>query len=326
MMNDKSLPLNQKGRRADKPAEMPRTGWKDISLRVRDQLKSNHVHIIAAGIAFYFFLAIFPAITATLSIYGLVMEPAQVTQQMSRMASVLPDQAHQMISDVLHTSSTKPGETLGWSLLISLLLGLWSANKGTKAVFAGVNVAYNEVDQRNFILKNSLTLMFTLGGVVFGFISLSLVAGFSAFIDNWGFPPLLNTVFSLIRWAILAIMLTVVLSITYKVAPVRNNPEFKWVTWGAIIAMLLWLTGSYLFSFYVDNFGRFDNTYGSFAAIIILMLWLFLTGYSVILGAVINAEMEHQTSKDTTVGEDKPMGQRNAYYADHVASDYRSSR
>lgn len=325
-MNATSLYGNSRGGEADKPSQIPKTGWKDISLRVRDKLKTDHVNIIAAGIAFYFFLAIFPAMTASLSMYGLVMDPADVTQQMRQFASVLPNQAHQMISELLRTLSTKPEETLGWSLLLSTLISLWSANKGTKAVFEGVNAAYNESSNRTYIKKNAITLVFTLGGTLFGFICLSLVVGFSTYIDYLGWSTIGSILLSLVRWVILATMVALALSIIYKVAPVRDNPEFKWVTWGAIIATLLWLTGSYLFSFYIDNFGKMDNTYGSFAAIIILMLWLFLTGYSVILGAEINAQMEHQTKKDTTVGEDMPMGQRNAYYADHVAGEYHSKQ
>lgn len=294
-------------------------GWKDIGLRVKDQLKKDHVPIVSAGIAFYFFLALFPAIAAALSIYGLLMDPAQVEQQMSQLANVLPEQAHQMISGILEKQSERTESSLGWSLVLSLLISLWSANKGTKAIFEGVNITYGERDDRGFFKKNSVTLLFTLGGFIIGFIAIALVVAFPALVDNLGLPSTLETIIQLLRWPILALIIMFSLAAVYKVAPYRKSPEFKWTSLGAIIATVCWILGSLLFSLFANNFDNFDETYGSFAAVIILMLWFFLTGFIVLLGAELNSEMEHQTSRDTTPGEDKPMGQRGGYHADHVA-------
>jgi membrane protein len=146
-----------------------------------------------------------------------------------------------------------------------------------------------------------------------------MVVAFPALIDKIGLPSTLETIIQFLRWPILALIVMFALAAVYKVAPYRKSPEFKWISWGAIIATALWLGGSLLFSLYVNNFGRFDETYGSFAAVIILILWFFLTGFIILLGAEINSEMEHQTSRDTTTGEDKPVGHRGGYYADHVA-------
>jgi membrane protein len=308
-----------RGHNAEKPTQIPQKGWKDIALRVKDRLTKDHVTLVSAGIAFYFFLAIFPAITAALSIYGLVMEPAQVEQQMSQLANVLPEQAHQMIRDILKQQSEKSGSSLGWSLVLSLLISLWSANKGAKAVFEGVNITYDETDGRGFLKKTAVTLMFTLGGIMIGFFAIVMVVAFPALIDKIGLPSTLETIIQFLRWPVLALIVMFALTAVYKIAPNRESPAFKWASWGAIIATVLWLAGSLLFSLFVNNFGRLDETYGSFAAVITLMLWFFLTAYIVLLGAEVNSEMEHQTRRDTTTGEDKPMGQRGGYHADHVA-------
>lgn len=310
---------DERGHQAEKPTQIPVKGWKDIALRVKTRLTKDHVPIASAGIAFFFFLATFPAIAAALSIYGLVMEPAQVEQQMIQLANVLPDQAHQMISGILEKQSEKSTSSLGWSLVLSVLISLWSANKGAKAVFEGVNITYYETDDRGFFKENAVTLLFTIGGIIIGFIAIALVVAFPALIDKIGLPSILEKVIQILRWPILALIVMFALAAVYKVAPHRKSAEFKWTSWGAIAATASWLAGSLLFSLFANNFGSFDETYGSFAAVIILMLWFFLTGFIILLGAEINSEMEHQTSRDTTTGEDKPMGQRGGYHADHIA-------
>ncbi|MFU8831991.1 MAG: YihY/virulence factor BrkB family protein [Wenzhouxiangella sp.] len=310
---------NEKGRKAGKPSKIPMKGWKELALRVKDQLPEDHVSIISAGVAFYFFLALFPALAAAFSVYGLVMDPAQVMQQMNQLANVLPEQAHQMIGNILEQQSERSGTALGWSLAVSVLISLWSANKATKAVFEGVNIAYNQTDDRGFFKKNAITLLFTLGGIIVGLLALAVIAVFPALVDQIGLPSTVETIIQLLLWPILAVIVIFALAAVYKVAPSRKNPQFKWTSWGAITATLLWLAGSLLFTLFVTNFGNFDETYGAFAAVIILMLWFFLTAFVILLGAEINSEMEHQTSRDTTTGEDQPMGQRGGFHADHVA-------
>ncbi len=182
-------------------------------------------------------------------------------------------------------------------------------------------MAYDEIDERGFFKKNGLELLFTLGAIIFGLLLLALVVGFPAVIESLNLPVVVDAGLRLIRWVLLAAMLSAALAMIYKMAPHRSNPKFKWVSWGAVIATILWLIGSAAFSVYVENFGSYDKTYGSFAAVIILMLWFFLTAFSILLGAEINAELEHQTSADTTTGSDQPMGQRGAFHADHVAGD-----
>ncbi len=301
------------------PGTVLKNNWKEILMRTKDQIKEDNVSIVSAGVAFYFFLALFPAVAAAVSIYGLVVDAGQVTQQLHQAADVLPDQAYQMVSDILTQTAEKSTKALSWSLIISILISLWSANKATNAVFAGVNIAYHELDNRNFLKKLSLTLLFTLGSIIAGIIAVAFVIAFPALIDKLGLSSLLQNGLAFLRWAILAGIVYFLFTMVYKFAPDRSTPKFIWVNPGAIFAALVWLTGSMLFTFYINNFGTYDKTYGSIAAVIILMLWFFLTGFIIILGAELNSEIEHQTNIDFTVGVKKPMGKRGAYYADHVA-------
>lgn len=310
---------NDRGKRAESPGQIPKSGWKDVLLRVKDQLSTDNIDIVSAGVAFYFFLALFPALAAIISIYGLVMDPAQVEQHMSQLTSVLPEQAHQMISDRLHSIAQQSGSTLGWGVALSILISLWSANKGTKSLFEGINIAYDERDERGFFKQNAITLLFTLGGIIVGLLSVGFVVAFPALIGNLGLSGTLATVISWARWPVLGAIIIFALALIYKYAPDRDRPQFKWVNWGSVIATVLWVVGSLLFSWYVNNFGSYNETYGAVAAVIIMMLWFNLTSFIILLGAEINSELEHQTAKDTTIGKPEPMGSRNAYHADHVA-------
>lgn len=280
---------------AGSPGKISASGWKQVGLRVKNQLSTDHISIVSAGVAYYFFLALFPAFVAAISIFGLIMDPTQVQQQMAQAANILPDQTATMISGVLGEIAGKSQDTLGWSLALSILFALWSAQQGTKAVFEGINIAYNQVDERGFFKRNGLTLLFTLVGIIVGIICIILVIVFPAIVEGINLPSYqLENIIQWLRWPLLALMVMGALAITYKIAPDRRNPEFKWVSWGAAIATILWLVGSILLSFYISNFGNYDKMYGSFAAVIILMLWFFITAYVILLGAEINSEIEHE--------------------------------
>lgn len=295
------------------------SGFKNVVKGVKNQLGSDHVGIISAGVAFYFFLALFPVIAAIISIYGLVNDPAQVEQQMNQLANVLPEQAHSIITDRLKSLTQTSGQTLGWGVAFSILLSLWSANKGTKALFEGVNIAYNEENKRGFFKENGLTLLFTLVGMIVGIICMTFVVAFPAFIDRFGLPATIETVIDWGRWLVLAIVVALVFGLVYKVAPHRDGPKKKW--WGAVIATLLWIAGSLAFSFYVKNFGSFDEMYGSVAAVIILMLWFYLTSFVILLGAEINSERERHTKEPAKEGSEKQKEEEPWYRGDSVVEE-----
>ncbi len=229
-----SISSGDRGHEAKKPTQIPIKGWKDSALRVKDQVKKDHVALVSAGIAFYFFLAIFPAIAAALSIYGLAMDAAEVEQQIIQLATILPDQAHEMISGILQKQSEKSESSLGWSLVFGLLISIWSANKRTKAVFEGVNITYNETDKRGFFKMTAITLMYTIGGLIIGFITIAMVVVFPALVDKIGLPSTLETIIQLLRWPILALIVMFALTAIYKVAPHRESPTFKWASWGLL--------------------------------------------------------------------------------------------
>jgi membrane protein len=317
---------SNRGMSAESPKQIPGRGWKDVLLRVKEQFTSDHIGIVSAGVAFYFFLSLFPMMSAMVAIYGLVFDAAQVEQHLSQLSSILPPQAHDVIAQQLHSIANTPNQGLGLALAFSILLSLWSANSGTKALFDGINIAYNQKEERGFFKLNGISLSITIGAIFVGLIAVALVIGFPALIDKIGLPETVSAIISYGRWPLLFMIIVLSISVIYKLGPNRDSPKFKWVTWGAAIAATLWIAGSLLFSLYINNFGNYEATYGAVAAVIILMLWFQLTSLSVLLGAEINSELEHQTAKDTTVGDPKPLGQRGGYHADHVAAGSEEER
>ncbi|SHG62475.1 membrane protein [Salegentibacter echinorum] len=310
---------NSRGHEAEKPSEIPAKGWIDIGKRTISQISDDNIQIVSAGVAFYFFMALFPAILAMVNIYSLVIEPATIREHFSVLSNILPATAYDLITGILEPLLKQPESTIGWSLLLSILISLWSANKGTSALFEGINIAYDEKDKRGFIKKTGLTFIFTIGAILLFVLCILVLVFYPAFIDRLNISQAMESFIGWIRWIVIAALFVFGMGMLYKKAPDRDDPETRWLSWGAVLSTVLWLAGSMLFSWYVDNFGSYDKVYGSFAAVIILLLWLFISAFIVLIGAEINSEMEHQTRRDTTIGEDKPMGKRNAYHADHVA-------
>lgn len=307
-----------RGRQAKRPGDIPAKGWRDILLRVKNQIGKDNLSIIGAGVAFYSFLAIFPALIATIMIYGFFVSPSTVQEQLQALTGILPPQAQELIGQQLTAVAGQPQDALSWGVLFSLLVALWSAQKGMKALFNGVGVAYDEEDKRGFIKLNALTLLFTLLGIVAVMISAALIVIFPVVIANLNLPEIFAVAARLGRWLILLFIIEFFLCLIYRYGPDRADAKIRWISWGAGCATLLWLGGSWLFSYYVTNFGNYNATYGSLAAVIIVLLWFLLTSYSILLGAEINSEMEGQTRKDSTTGAPRPMGERGAEHADHT--------
>jgi membrane protein len=314
------------GQRASTPTDIPTGGWKAIGKRVVTELKNDHVSLLAAGVAFKGLLAIFPTIIAAISIWGLVADPQQVQQQAAGFLNALPEQAAGLLEEQMTSvASTDPG-ALSFALAASILLALWSASGGMAGLMEGINAAYNEVDERKFPKKRGIALGLTLAGIVFLLLTLGLVAVLPAVSDQLGLGRVGELAVSIGTWPLLAVLVMGALAYLYKVAPDRDDPQLKWTSVGAVVATVLWLIGSLMFTFFVENFGSFGETYGTFAGIIVLMLWLFLTGFIVLLGAEINAEQERQTLKDTTVGEPEPLGSRGARMADTTPDSHEGRR
>ncbi len=275
--------------------EIKFTGWKTILLRVKDQIGENNVGIVSAGVAFYAFLAIFPALMALISIYGLAMDPDNVQKQISQLSTMMPDEAFDIVKQQIENFTATSGKALSWGTALGILFSLWSSNKGTKSLFVGVDIAYNTEKTRGFIKQNVITLLFTFGAIILLILSMVLIVVFPALVDQLGLPSQIENLITWLRWVILAILVVFFLSLVYKFAPARPNPTFRMVFPGALLATLLWLIVSSGFSYYVSNFGSYGEVYGSISAVVILMLWLLLTSWMVILGAELNSETEYFT-------------------------------
>lgn len=326
-MNEDTLERNEakqqtsRGRNATRPSEIPRQGWKDIAFRVKNEIAADSLSIIAAGVAFYAFLSIFPALAAFVSIYGLITDPAELQEHVSSIQTLLPAEAAQLVNDELRRVGESQESHLGWSLVVGTLLAIWSAAKGMKTMFASMNVAYDEKESRGFFKLNTAAVLMTLGAILFVIAFLTLIVGVPAYLASFGMPGILGSLINYLRWPILAVAGIFALSFLYRYGPSRRKPQWRWISWGAAIGTFIWLLGSALFSFYVANFNNYNKTYGSLGVVVILMMWLLLSVYSVLIGAEVNAEMEHQTAEDTTVGEPRSMGQRGAHVADTVGEE-----
>jgi len=307
------------GGKAERPTEIPARGWISVVKRGWKEAKVDQVPLLAAGVAFYAFMAIFPALIAVVSIYGLFADPSTIANQLNSLTATLPDAARQIIIDQVTALSTRR-QTLGISLVLSLLIALWSASAGTSNLLTAVNVAYNEEEKRGFVKKRLLALGLTVAAIIFMVIILGLVAVM---------PPLLKIVFEtgalrwvlqIVGWLIVVVLVPAALALLYRLAPDRDAPRMRWASLGAVVATLIWLAASLGFSIYTSTFGNYAKTYGVFAGIVVLLLWLWLTMYAILLGAEINAEAEQQTITDTTKGEEKPLGERGAVKADSIPS------
>jgi membrane protein len=304
------------GGQAEKPSDVPAAGWKQILRRVKDEIKADNVVLLAAGVAFYALLGIFPALIAAITVWGLVADPADIEQSLQAATDVMPPEAADLLTRQLGQIAGAGTGALSGALVISLLGALWAASSGTKGLMNAVNTTYNEPQERSFLRERGLALLFTLGAIVFALLTLALIAVLPAVVGALGLTGTIETVILLARWPLLLIAVMVALALLYRFAPDRDDPDWAWLTWGAVIAGILWLIASIGFSVYVQNFGNYDETYGALGAVIVLMLWFFITALCILIGAEINAEMERQTVHDTTRGPAEPMGRRRAKVAD----------
>ena len=310
-----------RGRSATTPSEIPKLGWRDILLRVTDAVSEKSLGLIAAGAAFYAFIAIPSGIAALISIYGLISDPTQVEQQVEAIQNIMPRQAADIVLDTLNSLVNQPRHNLGFGLLISLGLALWSANSATTSIMTALNVAYGEREKRGLIKYYAEAMAFTLLSIVFAITSLGLIAVLPVVIDSLPLGDFGRTLASWLRWPVLVGLFVVALSIAYRFMPSRTAPKWRWVTWGAVAGGLLWIAASAGFSFYVSHFSSYDKTYGSLAGVVLLLMWLYVSNYVVLLGAQLDAEIEHQTARDTTTGQPKPLGDRGAKMADTVGEE-----
>jgi membrane protein len=310
--------MDERGREAEAPGDIPARGWRDVAVRVKRELARDHVSIIAAGVAFYGFLAIFPAVAAIISIYGLVADPAGIQRQLLQLTGILPHDVREMLGRELTQIAGSSGKALSLGLVTGIALALWSAHQGVTALFQALDIAYGEEEKRGFFKFNGLALLFTLGAILFVVVAMALVIALPPALGFIGLSSFAEKAIELLRWPVLAAAVLLGVGLLYRHGPSRTPARWRWINLGSVVATALWLLASLGFSWYVAHFGSYNKTYGSVAAIVILLVWFYMSAYVVLLGAEINAEAEHQTRKDSTVGEPAPLGDRGAQMADTV--------
>jgi membrane protein len=301
-----AVALASRGREASRPGEIPSRGWLDIAKRVKRQIREDKLSIIAAGVAFYGLLAVFPGLVALVGIYGLVADPAQIERQMSAVSAMLPPQAAEVLLTQLHDLASTDRTALGFGAIAGLLLALWSASAAVRTLMEALNVAYDEEESRGFIRFYGTALLLTLAGIVGVILAIGLVVALPAVLGLAGPSSVVDILLRIVRWPILALLAIVGFAVVYRYGPSRREPRWRWVSWGATVAVALWIVGSALFSLYVTRFGNYNETYGAAGAVVILLMWFLLSSYAILMGAEINAATERQTRKDTTAGGDKP--------------------
>lgn len=315
-MSKRSLEQRYPGAGAEQPKDIPARGWLQITKRAWKESKADQVPLLAAGVAFFSFLSLFPAMIAAVMLYGLVRDPEDVAAQAQRITEALPENAASLLLEQMNAIAAAPSRSLSLGLIISLALALWSASGGVGNVITAINVAYDEDESRGLVKRKALALGLTLGAILFVIVAVALVAVAPAVLDNFIGSGPLRWLLEVARWLGLLVAMSSMLTILYRIAPDREAPRLSWVSVGATVATVIWLAASLGFSLYVDNFGSYGKTYGALAGVVVLLLWLWITMFVVLLGAEINAEAEQQTIKDTTVGKAKPLGQRGAVKAD----------
>jgi membrane protein len=305
-----------RGRLAEHPHHIPRKGWTDIVWRVAMGYFGDRVGFVAGGVTFFILLSLFPTLAAFVTIYGLFADPADAWGRLSFLYAFLPGNVVQFLGDEMARLAGNSNSQLTFTLVWTLALSLWIANNGIKTLFYGLNLAYHEVEKRNIVTYNLLCMAFTVSGLLAVMISAGLVVGVPIFLalfglqDEWAYlAPL--------RWPLLFVGYAAALTLIYRTGPCRARARWRWLTPGAVFAAVVSVLLSFVFSWYLTNFVRTDS-YGPLAAIMGFLLWTWLSVQIILMGAKLNAEIEHQTALDTTTGAPAPLGDRGAVMADSV--------
>jgi membrane protein len=318
--SDEKKEGQDRGRSAATPAQIPKAGWRDIATRTKDAISEDNIPIISGGVAFFLLLGLIPGLAAFISIYGLVADPADIQAQFASLSGFLPEDARRLLEEQMTRIAGQPS-TAGLAAAISILIALWSGSTAMKTLMNALNIVYNEQEKRSYIKLTLTALGLTLLMIVIGIVSLTLIVVLPPLVGTLGLGDAASTIVSLLRWPLLLVVALIALAVVYRYGPSRDEAQWKWLSAGAVTATVLWVIGSALFAVYSGNFGNYNETYGSLGAVVVLMMWLYISAFVVLLGAEMNAQIEHQTSHDTTKGKPEPMGRRGAHVADNVAGE-----
>jgi membrane protein len=311
-----------RGRDADTPGEIPVRGWKDILWRMLWSIPENRILSTSGGVAFFALLAVFPAVATIVSLYGLFADTSTIRDHLSLLAGILPAGVLELIGEQISLIIAQDSDTLSLAFVVGFVVALWSANSGVSALFDALNVVYGEKEKRSLLRFYATTFLLTLGMVGVVILAISAVVVAPVVFTFMGFVTPAGRLLSMLRWPALFVVVFAWLAVIYRYGPSRHDAKWRWVTWGSAMAAVLWLVASMLFSWYVANFDSYNKTYGSLGAGVGFMMWIWLSVVIVLLGAALNAEMEHQTAQDSTEGPPRPLGSRGATMADHVGASH----
>ncbi len=312
-----------RGREAAGPFSIPWKGWKDILLRIYHSFWDDRVMLIAAGATFYLLLALFPAFAVFVSLYGYVNDPATISEHIAFAGRFLPQAGTELLQAQLDNLVNQNPSSLSIGFIFGSLFALWSANNGIKTLFEAMNVAYGESERRSFIKLNLIALCFTLGAIFIGIVLITTVGVVPAVMALFGLRGFTETLIAAMRWPVVFLLIVVAIALIYRYGPSRNRARWSWVLFGAVLAAVVWVGASIGFSWYLQNFANYNAMYGSLGAVIGFMMWVWISSLIFIIGAEVNAEMEHQTAQDTTKPPAKPIGTRGARVADTVGQSSR---
>lgn len=310
-----------RGRDAAAPSQMPRAAWRDILWRTWSETFSDNVGLIAAGVAFYSFLAFVPVLAAVVLSYGLFADPSTVAGHLRLLFELLPTDAAALIGEQLVEITRTAADKTGLGLAVALALAVYGGMNGAGAIITALNVAYDEEETRSIVKTTLLAMVITLGLVAVGIaavVAIAALAVLEALIP--AAPDWVLTLIRIIFWGTTGVVANAIVSAIYRYAPDRHHAKWKWVTPGSLLTTIGWLAMTFGFGLYVSNLANYNATYGALSAVVVLLMWLYLSAYILIVGAEFNAEIEHQTALDTTTGPPKEMGERGAYVADTIGA------
>ncbi|MGD9479713.1 YihY/virulence factor BrkB family protein [Shinella sp. G-2] len=312
--------IDVRGRTADVPEAIPVKGLRDVLWRVVHEVSSDRVMLISAGVTFYVLLAIFPALASLVALYGLIADPSTMADHLNVLATLLPPGSFEIVADRVASLAASRDRTLGLTFFAGLTIALWSTRNGILALFDAMNVAYDEDEKRGFFKRNLIGLAFTVGGITGLTALIGVVAVFPAILAYLWLDGAEERLLLILRWPILLVLAFAAVTCIYRYGPSRSPARLRWLTWGAALTVTAWIAMSAGFSFYLRNFADYDAAYGAFGALMGLLVWTWLSVGILIVGAELNAELEHQTARDTTTGPPRPMGARGAFVADTLGA------
>ncbi len=309
-----------RGRSARSPSQIPWRGWKDILLRTYQETQDDRLLSLAAGVVFYSLVALFPAIGAGVSFYALFADAGTIGKHLSLAAGIVPTDVLDILREEITRIGAKSDGRLTFGFLLELGIALWSANAGMKAIFDALNIIYDEQERRGLVRLNLISLFFTICGIGAVLLAVSAVVVFPLLLAAFGLATMDEPIIGYLRWPAMGVLIVIGLAVLYRYGPSRRPAKWRWINVGSIFAASAWLVVSSLFSWYLGNFANYNATYGSLGAVVGLMMWMWLSAIVVLVGAELNSEIEHQTSHNSTIGPEKPLGIRGAVMADTVGA------